>query len=154
MITEMQAADAVTYLVAIGATTAKDGQGQAWADWVNHEVPEAQPAELLEATRLAVRIWKRQGKAYQVDATHLSDALKQLRAERISKAENTRPVLPEGLEDEPIVERRWINVAKENIRAGMPRGQAEARAWRAIGRTPPPELETRHHDIRPQLRKA
>ena len=154
MITEMQAADAVTYLVAIGATTAKDGQGQAWADWVNHEVPEAQPAELLEATRLAVRLWKGQGRAYQVDATHLSDALKQLRAERISKAENTRPVLPEGLEDEPIVERRWINVAKENIRAGMPRGQAEARAWQSIGRTPPPELETRNHDIRPQLRLA
>ena len=154
MITEMQAADAVTYLVAIGATTAKDGQGQAWADWVNHEVPEAQPAELLEATRLAIRLWKGQDRAYQVDATHLSDALKQLRAERISKAENTRPVLPEGLEDEPIVERRWINVAKENIRAGMPRGQAEALAWQSIGRTPPPELETRPRSVRPQLRKA
>lgn len=154
MITEVQAADVVTYLVAIGATTAKDAQGQAWADWVNDEVPEARPAELLEATRLAIRIWKRQGKAYQVDATHFSDALKQLRAERISKAEQESPVLPEGLEDEPTVERRWINVAKENIRAGMSRGQAEALAWQSIGRTPPPELETRHHDIHPQLRKA
>ncbi|WP_195225931.1 hypothetical protein [Schaalia turicensis] len=154
MITEMQAADAVTYLVAIGATTAKDGQGQAWADWVNHEVPEAQPAELLEATRLAIRIWKRQGKAYQVDATHFSDALKQLRAERISKAEQESPVLPEGLEDEPIVERRWINVAKENIRAGMPRGQAEALAWQSIGRTPPPKLEAHSRSVRPLLRLA
>ena len=154
MITEMQAADAITYLVAIGATTAKDGQGQAWADWVNHEVPEAQPAELLEATRLAIRIWKGQGKTYQVDATHLSDALKQLRAERISKAENIRPVLPEGLEDEPTVERRWINTAKDNIRAGMPRAQAEARAWASIGRTPPPPLEAHSRTARPQLRKA
>ncbi len=154
MITEMQAADAVTYLVAIGATTAKDGQGQAWADWVNHEVPQAQPSELLEATRLAIRLWKGQDRAYQVDATHLSDALKQLRAERISKAENESPVLPEGLEDEPTVERRWINYAKDNIRAGMPRGQAEARAWASIGRTPPPELETHPRSVRPQLRLA
>lgn len=77
-----------------------------------------------------------------------------IRLQRIKNAERISPVLPEGLEDEPIVERRWINVAKENIRAGMPRGQAEARAWRAIGRTPPPQLETHHHDIRPQLRKA
>lgn len=150
----MQAADAVTYLVAIGATTAKDGQGQAWADWVNHEVPQAQPSELLEATRLAIRLWKGQDRAYQVDATHLSDALKQLRAERISKAENESPVLPEGLEDEPTVERRWINYAKDNIRAGMPRGQAEARAWASIGRTPPPELETHPRSVRPQLRLA
>lgn len=154
MITEMQAADAVTYLVAIGATTAKDGQGQAWADWVNHEVPEAQPAELLEATRLAIRIWKGQGKTYQVDATHFSDALKQLRTERIRRAENEKPVLPEGLEDEPTVERRWINVANENIRAGMPRGQAEANAWESIGRTPPPKLEARSRTVRPQLRRA
>lgn len=150
----MQAADAVTYLVAIGATTAKDGQGQAWADWVNHEVPEAQPAELLEATRLAIRMWKGQGKAYQVDATHFSDALKQLRTERIRRAEQESPVLPEGLEDEPTVERRWINTAKDNIRAGMPRGQAEARAWRAIGRTPPPKLEAHSRSVRPQLRRA
>lgn len=154
MITEMQAADAVTYLVAIGATTAKDGQGQAWADWVNHEVPEAQPAELLEATRLAIRLWKGQDRAYQVDATHLSDALKQLRAERISKAENMSPVLPEGLEDEPTVERLWINAAKDNIRAGMPREQAEACAWASIGRTPPPTLEAHSRSVRPQLRLA
>lgn len=152
MITEMQAADAITYLVAIGATTAKDGQGQAWADWVNHEVPEAQPAELLEATRLAIRLWKGQDRAYQVDATHLSDALKQLRAERISKAENMSPVLPEGLEDEPTVERLWINAAKDNIRAGMPREQAEACAWASIGRTPPPTLEAHSRSVRPQLR--
>lgn len=154
MITEVQAADVVTYLVAIGATTAKDAQGQAWADWVNDEVPEARPAELLEATRLAIRIWKRQGKAYQVDATHFSDALKQLRAERISKAEQESPVLPEGLEDEPTVERRWINYAKDNIRAGMPRAQAEANAWESIGRTPPPKLEAHSRTVRPQLRLA
>lgn len=154
MITEVQAADVVTYLVAIGATTAKDAQGQAWADWVNDEVPEAQPAELLEATRLAIRLWKGQDRAYQVDATHLSDALKQLRAERISKAENEKPVLPEGLEDEPTVERRWINAAKAHIRAGTPRAQAEARAWASIGRTPPPKLEAHSRSVRPQLRRA
>ncbi|MUP49250.1 hypothetical protein C3L57_08670, partial [Veillonellaceae bacterium M2-8] len=85
---------------------------------------------------------------------HLSDALKQLRAERISKAENEKLVLPEGLEDEPTVERRWINAAKAHIRAGMPRAQAEARAWASIGRTPPPKLEAHSRSVRPQLRRA
>ena len=154
MINEVQAADAVTYLVAIGATTAKDAQGQAWADWVNDEVPGAQPSDLLEAARLSIRIWKRQGKAYQVDATHFSDALKQLRAERLEKAEHMSPILPEGLEDDPRLERRWIDSAKDGIRAGMSREEAEVMAWHQIGRTPPPQLETRPRDIHPQLRKA
>lgn len=146
MINEMQAADVVTYLVAIGATTAKDAQGQAWADWINSEVPGAQSSDLLKAARQSIRIWKRQGRSYQVDATHFSDALKQIRAERLEKAEHMKPVIPEGLENEPELERRWINTAKENIRQGMCRSDAEAAAWQHINRTPPPQLPATRHN--------
>lgn len=118
----------------------------AWAEALDPNLTLADALAIVRDHYAESRDW-----IMPADINHRS---RDIRRQRIKNAERISPVLPEGLEDEPIVERRWIDVAKENIRAGMPRGQAEARAWRAIGRTPPPELETHRHDIRPQLRKA
>ena len=46
-INENHAADAINYLVAARATTVVDHQADVWADYLNYEVDDPQPDELL-----------------------------------------------------------------------------------------------------------
>ena len=68
---------------------------------------------------------------------------KRVRGERVYDEEQKNgPLIPAGLGDEPKVEMTWRNVAREAIRSGASRSDAEASAWAAIGRTPNhPEIE-------------
>lgn len=79
---------------------------------------------------------------------HLIDAIRERRAagraaarERIRAEVQARgPLIPHGLSDDVGAELAWRRAATRAVGAGATREQAEARAWRAIGRTPPVAL--------------
>ncbi|WP_136314333.1 hypothetical protein [Actinomyces procaprae] len=140
MITPRDAADAVTYLVAAGATTARDAQGPVWADYLNDQVPGGpDTGELRPACRAAIRAWQDAGRAWQINVEHLAQAIRRGRSERIRAEEDARgPLRPAGLDHEPDLANRWIQAARRAVGTGQDRAAAEQHAWRAIGRQPPP----------------
>lgn len=142
MISPIEAAAAVSYLHAAGCLTIKDGQGGVWADYLNHEIPNAQGKELTEATRRAVKDWAELRRSYQVDVEHVAAAM---RRQRKNLLDRVGDVFPEGLGDEPMLEHSWQAAFRDAIYQGFPRDAAERHAWQTIGRTPPAlEPSTRH----------
>ena len=142
MITPADAANAVNYLLAAGATPTVDHQAEVWADYLNHEVvggPRA--SELGAACRRAIRDWVREARAYRIDVERFAQAVRRERADRVRAEEDARgALLPAGLAGEPAVEAAWRRAALEAVGAGAEREVAEAHAWRSIGRTPPPAI--------------
>ena len=59
------------------------------------------------------------------------------RARIVADAQRHGPLLPEGLGDDVPAELAWRRAATAAVGAGATRAQAEAHAWRSIGRTPP-----------------
>ena len=138
MITPADAANAVSYLAVAGATPVMDRQGEVWADFLNHEVAPTS-RELPGATRRAIREWAAEGRSYRIDVARLARAIRRERADRVRAEEDAHgALLPMGLAGEPAAEAAWRRAALEAVGAGAGREAAEAHAWRAIGRTPPP----------------
>lgn len=138
-ITPSQAIDAVNYLVASRALTVTDHQGEVWADYLNHEVNDPQPYELLPACRRAIKDWRAGGRGFQVDVETFAMAVRAIRRERVDADEqaNGQPS-PAGLDDEPVVRNRWLDARRHAIELGATPERADAAAWAAVGRTPPP----------------
>ena len=138
-ITEIQAADAINYLVAARALTVVDHQADVWADYLNHEIDDPGGDELLPACRHAIRTWRQDGRTWQIDVESYAQSIRRIRRERLDAVigAHGRPD-PEGLGDEPRVEQAWRNAWRRAIERGAAHERAVASAWRAIGRTPPP----------------
>lgn len=138
-VTAVQANVAANNLTAWGAWASRDMQGPAWADYLNHEVPDIEPDELEAACRTAFRDWNRSGRGWQINVDHVAQAVRRIRRERLDAVigAHGRPD-PEGLGDEPRIEQAWRNAWRRAIERGASHERAVASAWRAIGRTPPP----------------
>ena len=142
MITARAAADAITYLIAAGATTARDAQAVVWADYLNAEVPGGpDPAELRPAARDAIRHWDDAGRTWRVNVETLAKALRRRRAARVADAEQAghRPA-PAGLADDPAARCRWVAAWRRAVGPRAAPDRADAAAWAAIGRRPPAPL--------------
>lgn len=142
MITARAAADAITYLIAAGATTARDAQAVVWADYLNAEVPGGpDPAELRPAARDAIRHWDDAGRTWRVNVETLAKAVRRRRAARVADAEQAghRPA-PDGLDDDPDARCRWVAAWRRAVGTGAAPDRADAAAWAAIGRRPPAPL--------------
>ena len=130
MITPADAANAVNYLLAAGATPTVDHQAEVWADYLNHEVvggPQAR--ELGAACRRAIRDWVREARAYRIDVERFAQAIRRERADRVRAEEDARgALLPAGLAGEPAVEAAWRRAALEAVGAGADREAAEVHA--------------------------
>lgn len=146
MITPMQAADAINYLFAAQAISVVDNQDAVWADYLNAEIPDAQPSDLLPAARLAIHDWAASGRSWRIDVGRYADALRKLRRQRVEDATKVQALVPEGIED-PMVELDWKRAATKALMDGVTRGEAERVAWRSIGMTPPPPAITEHHTV-------
>ncbi|WP_172121438.1 hypothetical protein [Actinomyces faecalis] len=139
MISELDAANALNYLLAARALTVVDGQARVWADYLNHEIDDPRPAELLPACRRAIRQWARENRSWQVDVERYAANIRAARRERMDHAIDThgRPD-PAGLGGEPKVENAWRTAWMRAVWHGEP--DPEQAAWDAIGRQPPPPL--------------
>lgn len=156
MITPRDAADAVTYLVAAGATTARDAQGPVWADYLNDQVPGGPDAgELRPACRAAIRAWQDAGRTWQINVEHLTQAILKGRSEWIRAEEDAHGRLhPVGLDREPDVANRWVQAARRAVGTGLDRADAERLAWQTIGRTPPPPEISMDNLVGPEKARA
>lgn len=139
-INETHAADAINYLVAARATTIVDHQADVWADYLNHEVDDPQPDELLPACRHAIRTWRDEGRAWQIDVETYAQSIRRLRRERVDAHVNAhgRPD-PDGVTD-PRLEQAWRRAWRRAVERGAPPGRAVEAAWAAIGQAPPARM--------------
>ncbi len=141
MITARDAADAITYLIAAGATTARDAQAVVWADYLNAQADNPEAVELRPAARDAIRHWDDAGRTWQVNVETLAKALRRRRAARVADVEQAggRPA-PDGLDDDPDARCRWVAAWRRAVGIGATPARADALAWAAIGRCPPAPL--------------
>lgn len=78
-----------------------------------------------------------------------------IRKQRIAQVLENRTPIPDGLGDEPHLEIAWQKRLLRAVGDGEPLDEAEATAWRSIGRTPPPQLPASSRPLTlPRLRKA
>lgn len=146
MITPMQAADAINYLFAAQAISVVDNQDAVWADYLNAELPDALPHDLLPAARIAIHDWAASGRSWRIDVGRYADAVSKLRRQRVEDATKRGALTPEGVDD-PQEWHRWLQEAIRRLMDGATRQQAETAAYRHIGMTPPPQIETEHHTV-------
>ena len=137
MITDTDAADVLHYLLASRALTVVDEQARVWVDYLNHEVDDPRPAELLPACRRVIREWARERRSWQVDVERYAATIRAARRERMAHAIDThgRPD-PVGLGGEPLVENAWRTAWMRAVWHGD--DDPVQAAWDAIGRQPPP----------------
>lgn len=137
-VTQQDIAGVLAYLLAAQAITATDGQVVVWHDYLTHEVPGLDSCELRPACRDAVRAWATDGRAWRIDVERFAAAVRRARSERVRAEESARGVLiPDGLGDDAKAELAWRKAATAAVGRGASRPEAEALAWRTIGRRPP-----------------
>ena len=124
-LTQQDVAGVLAYLLAAQAITATDGQ-----------VLDA--AELRPACRDAVRAWATDGRAWRIDVERFAAAVRRARSERVRAEESARGALiPDRLGADAKAELAWRKAAIAAVGRGASRAEAEALAWRTIGRRPP-----------------
>lgn len=137
-VTQQDVAGVLAYLLAAQAITATDGQVVVWHDYLTHEVPGLDASELRPACRDAVRAWATDGRAWRIDVERFASAVRRARSERVRAEESARGALiPDGLGDDAKAELAWRKAATAAVGRGASRPEAEALAWRTIGRRPP-----------------
>ncbi len=137
-VTQQNVAGVLAYLLAAQAITATDGQVVVWHDYLTHTVPGLDAAELRPACRDAVRAWATDGRAWRIDVERFAAAIRRARSERVRAEESARGALiPDGLGDDAKAELAWRKAATAAVGRGASRPEAEALAWRTIGRHPP-----------------
>lgn len=137
-VTQQNVAGVLAYLLAAQAITATDGQVVVWHDYLTHTVPGLDAAELRPACRDAVRAWATDGRAWRIDVERFAAAIRRARSERVRAEESARGALiPDGLGADAKAELAWRKAAIAAVGRGASRAEAEAAAWRAVGRRPP-----------------
>jgi hypothetical protein len=137
-VTQQDIAGVLAYLLAAQAITATDGQVVVWHDYLAHTVPGLDAAELRPACRDAVRAWATDGRAWRIDVERFAAAIRRARSERVRAEESARGALiPDGLGNDAKAELAWRKAATAAVGRGASRPEAEALAWRTIGRRPP-----------------
>ena len=137
-LTQQDVAGVLAYLLAAQAITATDGQVVVWHDYLTHTVPGLDAAELRPACRDAVRAWATDGRAWRIDVERFAAAVRRARSERVRAEESARGALiPDRLGADARAELAWRKAAIAAVGRGASRAEAEALAWRAIGRRPP-----------------
>ena len=137
-VTQQDVAGVLAYLLAAQAITATDGQVVVWHDYLTHTVPGLDAAELRPACRDAVRAWATDGRAWRIDVERFAAAVRRARSERVRAEESARGALiPDRLGADAKAELAWRKAAIAAVGRGASRAEAEALAWRAIGRRPP-----------------
>lgn len=137
-VTQQDVAGVLAYLLAAQAITATDGQVVVWHDYLAHTVPGMDAAELRPACRDAVRAWATDGRAWRIDVERFAAAIRRARSERVRAEESARGALiPDGLGNDAKAELAWRKAATAAVGRGASRPEAEALAWRTIGRRPP-----------------
>lgn len=145
-LTQQDVAGVLAYLLAAQAITATDGQVVVWHDYLTHTVPGLDAAELRPACRDAVRAWATDGRAWRIDVERFAAAVRRARSERVRAEESARGALiPDRLGADAKAELAWRKAAIAAVGRGASRAEAEALAWRAIGRRPP--AVTRGRDV-------
>lgn len=137
-VTQQNVAGVLAYLLAAQAITATDSQVVVWHDYLTHTVPGLDAAELRPACRDAVRAWATDGRAWRIDVERFAAAIRRARSERVRAEESARGALiPDGLGNDAKAELAWRKAATAAVGRGASRPEAEALAWRTIGRRPP-----------------
>ena len=137
-VTQQDVAGVLAYLLAAQAITATDGQVVVWHDYLTHTVHGLDTAELRPACRDAVRAWATDGRAWRIDVERFAAAVRRARSERVRAEESARGALiPDRLGADAKAELAWRKAAIAAVGRGASRAEAEALAWRAIGRRPP-----------------
>ena len=145
-LTQQDVAGVLAYLLAAQAITATDGQVVVWHDYRTHTVPGLDAAELRPACRDAVRAWATDGRAWRIDVERFAAAVRRARSERVRAEESARGALiPDRLGADAKAELAWRKAAIAAVGRGASRAEAEALAWRTIGRRPP--AVTRDRDV-------
>lgn len=145
-VTQQNVAGVLAYLLAAQAITATDSQVVVWHDYLTHTVPGLDAAELRPACRDAVRAWATDGRAWRIDVERFAAAIRRARSERVRAEESARGALiPDGLGNDARAELAWRKAATAAVGRGASRPEAEALAWRTIGRRPP--AVTRGRDV-------
>ena len=86
-----------------------------------------------------------------LEPVHVNRLTARYRRERLNLDTLTIPV-PEGLGDEPATEIAWQSAWLDAVKSGDSDQVAQERAWTAIGRTMPKQIEsTEKHDIKSAL---
>ena len=137
-LTQQDVAGVLAYLLAAQAITATDGQVVVWHDYLTHTVPGLDATELRPACRDAVRAWATDGRAWRIDVERFAAAVRRARSERVRAEESARGALiPDRLGADAKAELAWRKAAIAAVGRGASRAEAEALAWRTIGRRPP-----------------
>lgn len=137
-LTQQDIAGVLAYLLAAQAITATDGQVVVWHDYLTHTVPGLDATELRPACRDAVRAWATDGRAWRIDVERFAAAVRRARSERVRAEESARGALiPDRLGADAKAELAWRKTAIAAVGRGASRAEAEALAWRTIGRRPP-----------------
>ena len=145
-LTQQDVAGVRAYLLAAQSITATDGQVVVWHDYLTHTVPGLDAAELRPACRDAVRAWATDGRAWRIDVERFAAAVRRARSERVRAEESARGALiPDRLGADAKAELAWRKAAIAAVGRGASRAEAEALAWRTIGRRPP--AVTRGRDV-------
>lgn len=118
----------------------------AWAEALDPDVTLADALDIVRDHYAESRDW--------IMPADINRRSRDIRRQRTAAIFENRTPIPDGLGDEPHLEIAWRKAVMRGVGDGLTLDDAQARAWHDIGRTPPPQLETHHHDIRPQLRKA
>ena len=141
-ITPLDAANAINYLLAAQALTVMDNQETVWADYLNHEAPQARPADLLPACRAAIKAWSSGGRKWRIDVEEYAKAIRTIRAQRIDAA-GLLPYPPHGLDGTQST--TWERALRGALADGETIHSAEALAYQATGRELPATAEYTTH---------
>lgn len=135
MITPQHATDIINYLYAAQAITVTENQHKAWADYINHAIPDFHPRDIEPAARLAIKRWSEHGRQWRIDVAQFVRAAQAIRHERLEPYGTNIP-LPPGLPADQHL--AFIEAFKQAIRGGATENQAKTYGLHVVDFVPTP----------------